>query len=118
MNKSESTPNGVGLAEAIQSLRQELWEAMVAGTGSEVRFRVDSIELTAETAVTKTVGGNAGIKWWLVEAGAEASRDSLATQTLKLSLTPLHGPDELLVDDTANSDRNSFDDSKADGDAQ
>jgi hypothetical protein len=117
MDKSESAPAGVGLAEAIQSLRLELWEAMVAGTGSDVRFRVDSIELTVETAVTKTVGGKAGIKWWLVEAGGEASRDSAATQTLKLSLSPLNGPNELLIDDNAEADENSFDDSTADGDA-
>lgn len=43
MTEMEKASPGIGLAEAIQSLRQELWEAMVAGTGSEVRFRVDSI---------------------------------------------------------------------------
>ncbi|AMB39665.1 MULTISPECIES: trypco2 family protein [Paenarthrobacter] len=117
MTEMEKASPGIGLAEAIQSLRQELWEAMVAGTGSEVRFRVDSIELTLETAVTKAVGGKAGIKWWLVEAGAEASRGAASTQTLKLSLSPLHGSEELLVEDDAAPDGRSFDDSSADGDA-
>ena len=117
MSEMEKDSSSIGLAEAIQALRQELWEAMVAGTGSEVRFRIDSIDLTLETAVTKTIGGKAGIKWWLVEAGAEASKDTASTQTLKLSLSPLRGSEELLVDDDATSDGHSFDDGSAEGDA-
>jgi hypothetical protein len=47
------------------------------------------VELTVEAALTKNVGGKAGIKWWLIEAGGEASRESVVTQTLKISLQPV-----------------------------
>jgi hypothetical protein len=91
-----SEPEGlVGLSEALIALREELlaaWqEGETGGTGSRrIRFRVpEPIELTFQTAVTKKVGANAGVKWWLLSLGGEASRDSQVTQTLQLKLAPV-----------------------------
>jgi hypothetical protein len=80
---------GVGLAEAIEALRAELAQAMANAPGQGLRFKTGSVELTVEAAVTKNFGGNAGIKWWLIEAGGEASRESAVTQTLTISLQPV-----------------------------
>lgn len=82
-------PGGVRLAEAIEALRGELVQAMASAPVKGVRFRPGPVELTVEAALTKNVGGKAGIKWWLIEAGGEASRESVVTQKLTISLEPV-----------------------------
>jgi len=91
-----SEPEGlVGLSEALIALREELLAAWQEGENGErggrrLRFRVpEPIELTIQTAVTKKAGANAGVKWWLVSLGGEASRGSEVTQTLRLRLAPV-----------------------------
>ncbi len=82
----------VGLSEALIALRQELIAAWKEGEepGQQLRFRVpEPIELTIQAAVTKNLGGEAGIKWWLVTLGAKGSRESTATHTLTLKLAPV-----------------------------
>lgn len=80
---------GVGLSDAIQQLRSELANAMARAPKTGLRFQPGPVELSLQVAVTNNLGGKAGIKWWVIEAGAEASREVVNTQTLKLSLTPV-----------------------------
>lgn len=82
-------PGGVRLADAIEALRTELVQAMTTAPAEGVRFRPGPVELTVEAALTKNFGGEAGIKWWLIEAGGEASRESMVTQTLTITLEPV-----------------------------
>jgi hypothetical protein len=82
-------PGGVPLADAIAALRVELFQAWVNAQNQQLKFRVSPIELTLQTAVTRTGKGMAGIKWWLLDVGAEASRAGTTTQTIKLSLDPV-----------------------------
>lgn len=86
---SEGVAGRVGLAEAIQALRAELTQAISQAPGRGVRFGLGPIELTVEAAVTTNVGGKAGIRWWLIDAGGEVSREAVTTQTLKLTLDPV-----------------------------
>jgi hypothetical protein len=86
---ADGLPGGVGLAEAIEALRAELAQAMENAPEHGVRFRPGPVELTVEAALTKNFGGKAGIKWWLIEAGGEASRGTVVTQTLKITLQPV-----------------------------
>ena len=79
----------VGLASAIEALRDELTVAWASSTHQRLRFRPVSIELTVQVTVTKTGKGSGGIKWWLVELGGERSAESATTQTLKLALEPV-----------------------------
>ncbi|MCM3487546.1 hypothetical protein M3684_17970 [Kocuria rosea] len=107
---SEGLPGAVELAGAIQALRDELTEAISQAPPRGVRFGVGPIELTVEAAVTKNLGGNLGIKWWLLDAGGNASRETMVTQTLTLTLEPVlvrENPDthqievvDVLVSDT------------------
>ncbi|RPF21460.1 trypco2 family protein [Myceligenerans xiligouense] len=78
----------IELAKAIEALRSELEAARSAGDGKGLRFEVGSVDLELQAAVTAEGGGSAGIKWWLLEGGAEASASRATTQTVKLSLTP------------------------------
>lgn len=79
----------VSLSAAIASLRSELLTAWTASLGDQLRFRPSPVELSLEVAVTsdKTVKG--GVRWWLIEAGAETARQLTATHTVKLTLEPL-----------------------------
>ena len=85
------TPDDDGLmnlATALEGLRQELQTAWEESEGERVRFRVSDVSLTVEAVARRDVGGSAKVRWWLVEAGGEASRGRETTQTVQLSLTP------------------------------
>ena len=88
-----SEPKGVvGLSEALIALREELLTAWQQGEGEgrHLRFRIpEPIELTIQAAVTVDAKANAGVKWWLLSLGGEASRESQVTQTLHLKLAPV-----------------------------
>jgi hypothetical protein len=79
---------GVPVAAAIEALRSELEAALTVAQDKELRFEATAIELTLQAAVTMTGGAHAGVKWWLIDAGVEGSRESATTQTITLSLTP------------------------------
>jgi len=54
-----------------------------------VRFKPSPVELTLQVAVTSARAGSAGVHWWLIELGGELSRQSVVTQTVKLTLEPM-----------------------------
>jgi Trypsin-co-occurring domain 2 len=88
---------GVSVAAAIGALRAELMQAVWAGQFAYelngqprvLRFKPAPIEVTLQVAVTSAGKGSAGVKWWLIEAGGELSRQKVATQTVKLVLDPV-----------------------------
>jgi hypothetical protein len=84
----EESP-GVGLASALEALREELESAWSAGQGRRVRFRASEATLTVETVARRDRDGSGKIRWWLVEAGAAVKSGQERTQTLTLTLTPL-----------------------------
>ncbi|ROR45813.1 hypothetical protein EDD39_4062 [Kitasatospora cineracea] len=109
----------VGLADAIEALRTELLKAWGGGGVRPLRFKPAPVELTVQVAVTDAKKGTAGVKWWVVQAGGELSRQSVATQTLKLVLEPVaFTPDgqqtEFFISDT-DSDADSDADGGGDG---
>lgn len=80
---------GVPLAAAIAALRGELMAAWTDAQDKTLRFKVAPVELTVEAAVTWNGKVDGGIKWWLLEAGAEVSKEKAVTQTIKLTLDPV-----------------------------
>lgn len=82
---ADSAKGVIGLAQAIESLRAELMNAVEAGKGQPMQFFLEPIELTAQVAVTKEADGKIG--WNLLGIGG--SYGSASTQTLKLKLTPV-----------------------------
>jgi hypothetical protein len=101
----EKQPDGaVGLADAIGALRDELTRAWSSGQRERLRFKPAPVELTVQVAVTSAGKGRTGIKWWLIELGGEVSRESVVTQTLKLSLDPVLYDDQGLPTDLVISD--------------
>jgi Trypsin-co-occurring domain 2 len=83
-------PRGVvPLSAAIGALRDELTRAWWDGRERSVRFKPSPVELTLQVAVTSAGSGHAGVRWWLIELGGEVSRESVVTQTVKVSLEPV-----------------------------
>lgn len=79
---------GVELAVVIAELRRELSAAMQAGEGAELRFELGPVELELEVMVGADAGAAGKLKFWVVEAGAEAKGSTQATQRVKLVLDP------------------------------
>ncbi|GAB93447.1 trypco2 family protein [Gordonia rhizosphera] len=93
----EQRPHGAAaLSDAIASLRNELVRSMwlsdttytVNGTDYRLAFKPAPIELTLEVALTVTGKGEAGVKWWVVNATAGGSVEHASTQTITLTLDP------------------------------
>lgn len=88
----------LGLAEAIQHLRQELGTAREAAEGEDLKFRLESIELELEVELQASASGKAEFKWVVVSVGGEAKGQSTTKHRVKLTLHPL-GDEPLLVSD-------------------
>jgi hypothetical protein len=87
--REEKAPKGVvALSDAIAALRDELTQAWWDGQHRSVRFKPSPVELTLQVAVTTAGTGRTGVRWWLIELGGEVSRQSVATQTVKVTLEP------------------------------
>ncbi|OPC77600.1 hypothetical protein B4N89_41260 [Embleya scabrispora] len=78
---------GIELASAVQSLRDELIEAAARGAGRNVRFTVETIELEFTVELREDTTGKAGVKAWVISAGAEASLGRTNTHRVKLALS-------------------------------
>lgn len=79
--------DGIGLSQAIETLRMELSEAQASGRDGEVRFALETVDLELSVAVTKDANGKVG--WKILEAGGSVGTER--TQTIRLSLKPLSG---------------------------
>jgi hypothetical protein len=78
----------VELAELIGQLRAELTTAMSAGENADLRFELGPVELELSVAVEKSMAPGAKVRFWVVEAGADAKVASSTTQRIKLTLDP------------------------------
>jgi hypothetical protein len=78
----------VGLASALEALREELEEAWLKSRSSRVRFRASEITLTVQTVARRDREGGGRLRWWVLEAGAEVKTGLEQTQTMTLTLTP------------------------------
>lgn len=100
MQKME--PAKIGLADAIENLRQELTEASRRGEGKELRFNVDAIELELAVELAAEGGGGGKVSFNVLGVGAEVggegklSRSNAHRVTVKLK--PAAGSSALVSD--------------------
>ena len=79
----------IELKEMIAQLRHQLDEARKAGDDSDLRFKVQSVDLELQVVAERSGEGKTGIKFWVVaEAGSKAAFENRTTQTIKLKLVP------------------------------
>ena len=76
--------DGLGLADAIALLRDELLEAQAVGAGSEIQLPVESMTVVLKVTATRSVDGKAGFKVPIVELelGGGAGRERSSEQTV------------------------------------
>jgi hypothetical protein len=79
----------IGLANAIQAIRQELAIAMAAGADEELRFRVGTVELQFQIVVTQSADASAKVRFWVVDVRAGGSVERAATHTIRIQLDPI-----------------------------
>jgi hypothetical protein len=82
----------IELAEMIRELRRQLTAALVDGEGQLVRFELGPVEVEASVAVTREVGGDAKVRLWVVDAGANGKYAHAETQRITLTLAPKEVP--------------------------
>jgi hypothetical protein len=75
---------GLGLAEAIEALRDDLLKARAAGATSEIQLPVESMTVELTVTATRTRDGKAGFKVPIVEVelGGGGSRERGTGQTV------------------------------------
>jgi hypothetical protein len=78
----------IELADLIENLREELYRAKSQGKGKPLRFQIDKVELELQVGVQKAGGVEGGLKFWVLNFGADAKAEKSQTQTMKLALTP------------------------------
>ena len=72
----------------VRQLRAELNEAMEEAAGERLRFELGPVELSLTMTVGKEATPGAKIRFWVVEAGADARISRESVQDIKLVLTP------------------------------
>lgn len=79
---------GLELASVIRQLRAELNEAMNDAQGERLRFELGPVELSLTVTVGREASPGAKIRFWVIEAGADANVSREAVQDIKLVLRP------------------------------
>ena len=86
MNKEGEPIVHIGLRDAITALRVELSDSIRAAAEEQLRFQVGEITLEFQLEVERVAEGSGGIRFWVVEMGAKASKASSLTHTVTVSL--------------------------------
>lgn len=81
--------SGIELASFIRQLRAELNEAIADGEGERLRFQLGPVDLSLAITVTNEAQPGAKIRFWVIEAGADAKFSRETVQEIKLQLTPV-----------------------------
>ena len=77
------------LADTIAAVRRELTSAQATGQGQPVQFRTGPVELEFDVVVTRSRGGEGGVKIWVLTLGGKLEREHATTQRIKVTLQPV-----------------------------
>src|SRR6478609_4353566 len=83
-----SDMDGIELADAVESIRNQLIDAAGRATGRPVAFEVGDIQMEFTLELRKEIKGGGKVKAWVVEAGADASRATGRTHKVAFTLKP------------------------------
>jgi hypothetical protein len=80
---------GIELASVVRQLRAELNEALAGAQGERLRFELGPVEVSLSVTLGRDATPGAKIRFWVIEAGADARVSREAVQEIKLVLTPI-----------------------------
>ncbi|HEY1616400.1 MAG TPA: trypco2 family protein [Streptosporangiaceae bacterium] len=89
MTGTEGTEPGIGLADAIRAVREELLQAIEEGADSPLAFTARRVDLTFEVVFTSGKGGGAGIKAWVLSADFHGDKSTVTKHKVKVRLAPV-----------------------------
>ncbi|RBQ16007.1 hypothetical protein DP939_32340 [Spongiactinospora rosea] len=78
----------IELSRVVQELRGELTKAMQAAEGEPLRFGVGPVELEVTMVITREEAAGGKVRFWVLEAGADAKETDERTHRVTLTLTP------------------------------
>jgi NTP-dependent ternary system trypsin peptidase co-occuring protein len=79
---------GLELASVIRELRSELNQALDDAQGERIVFELGPVEVSFTVTVGREGSPGAKVRFWVVEAGADAKVSRESVQEIKLVLTP------------------------------
>jgi len=80
---------GVELASVVRQLRAELNEALEGAEGERLRFELGPVEMSLRVTVGQEAAPGAKVRFWVIEASADAKLSRESVQEIKLVLTPV-----------------------------
>ncbi len=80
--------DGIELADAVASIRNQLIEAATRATDHPVSFAVGDIQMEFTLELRREAKAGGKVKAWVVEAGADAARTTGRTHKVAFTLTP------------------------------
>jgi hypothetical protein len=96
------TTSTIGLADAIENLRQELTEATKRGEGQSLRFNVNGIDLELAVEIAREGGAGGKVSFKVLSVGGEIGGEGKLSHSnvhrIKVTLKPAGGSYQ--VDDT------------------
>ncbi len=92
MSEKFKEKSKIGLQELLTTLREELLAAKAEIEPGKALLKIENVELELSFVTEKK--GEAGIKFWVVNAGAKVGVQN--THKVKLKMTPLTGIDVAL----------------------
>ncbi|WP_033323468.1 trypco2 family protein [Streptomyces yerevanensis] len=88
-SRPASDLDGIELADAIASVRDQLMEAATRATDQPVSFEVGAVDMEFTLELRKEAKAGGKVKAWVVEAGSDATRAMGRTHRVAFTLTPL-----------------------------
>ncbi|MFB6819272.1 trypco2 family protein [Streptomyces sp. NPDC056347] len=83
-----SDMDGIELADAVESIRNQLIDAASRATGRPLAFEVGDIQMEFTLELRKEIKGGGRVRAWVVDAGADASRATGRTHKVAFTLKP------------------------------
>ncbi|MEV8007029.1 hypothetical protein LEL86_02590 [Streptomyces sp. WA6-1-16] len=80
--------DGIELADAVASIRNQLIDAATRATDHPVSFAVGDIQMEFTLELRRETKAGGKVKAWVVEAGADAARATGRTHKVAFTLTP------------------------------